>query len=175
MWCVVRAFRWNTLREEGRAGRMSAQMMAIVAEGEQERIFVSPDEMQETVASHAIPAWSPNAMLPDEAMGFRIQNYGLNSWGSVFSDRQTMALDTFAGLSKALPQGMEFNYRSALATYLAFGVSKSSDYWSNLCVWRSDPKTSASATYSFAMHSAWCGTIARPTYLAIPLEGGTLH
>src|SRR5207249_48142 len=31
-------------------------------------------------------------------------------------------------------------YADAVATYLGLGVSRSSDYWSNLCIWRSDPK-----------------------------------
>jgi putative DNA methylase len=31
-------------------------------------------------------------------------------------------------------------YAEAIATFLSFAVSKSADYWSNICTWRSDPK-----------------------------------
>ncbi|MFN3680399.1 DUF1156 domain-containing protein, partial [Thermosynechococcus sp.] len=49
------------IRQEGRAGRMGAQLMAIVAEG---RRYLPPDAEHERIAASAQPSWQPDANLP---------------------------------------------------------------------------------------------------------------
>ena len=55
------------VRSEGKAGRMGQQLMAIVAEGDKGRIYLSPTEEQETIAFSAKPIWKPESNLPKEA------------------------------------------------------------------------------------------------------------
>jgi putative DNA methylase len=86
------------VRIEGRAGRMGAQMMAIVAEGKHGRIYLPPSEEQEQIAASAQPAWAPDTDLPEQALGFRVQNYGLTKHRELFTQRQLTALTTFSDL-----------------------------------------------------------------------------
>jgi putative DNA methylase len=54
------------VRSEGRAKRMDAQLMAIVAEGNRKRIYLAPNAEQELIAAKAEPAWKPETPLPPD-------------------------------------------------------------------------------------------------------------
>jgi adenine-specific DNA methylase/very-short-patch-repair endonuclease len=47
------------VRQEGRAGRMGAQLMAIVAEGQNGRVYLAPTAEHEAIAKSAQPTWKP--------------------------------------------------------------------------------------------------------------------
>jgi putative DNA methylase len=51
------------VRSEGKAGRINAQLMAIVAEGNKGRIYLSPNEEHEKIAASAKPEWKPETEL----------------------------------------------------------------------------------------------------------------
>jgi putative DNA methylase len=135
------------VRIEGRAGRMGAQMMAIVAEGKHGRIYLPPSEEQEQIAASAQPAWAPDTDLPEQALGFRVQNYGLTKHRELFTQRQLTALTTFSDLvgeARALVRADAANtgvvldpaaYADAVATYLAFSISKIADRNSTIATW----------------------------------------
>lgn len=147
------------VRQEGRAGRMRQQLMAIVAEGQNGRVYLPPTPEQEAIANSAQPQWKPDTDLPKEALGFRVQNYGMTKHADLFTPRQLVALTTFSDLvgeareraiQDALAAGLPDDdvplaeggtgaraYGEAIATYLAFAVDKASDYWSGLCSWHS--------------------------------------
>jgi len=133
------------IREEGRQGRIGAQLMAIAAEGNRERLFLAPNPAHEEIAQSACPRGVPDSDLPEQALGFRVQLYGMTKHRQLFTPRQLAALTTFSDLVSeaaaiAISDGATREYASALATYLAMGFSRSTDYWSSLCIWRSDPK-----------------------------------
>ena len=133
------------IREEGRQGRMGAQLMAIAAEGNRERLFLAPNPAHEDLPQSACPRDVPDSDLPEQALGFRVQLYGMTKHRHLFTLRQLTALTTFSDLvseaaETAISHGATREYASALATYLAMGLSRSTDYWSSLCIWRSDPK-----------------------------------
>jgi putative DNA methylase len=86
------------LRSEAKAGRMSARLMAIVAEGNRGRIYLSPTTEIEDVALSAKPTDTPDTDLPAKALGFRIQEYGMTKWRDLFTPRQLVALTTFSEL-----------------------------------------------------------------------------
>ena len=48
---------------EAKAERMNAQLMAIVAEGDKRRIYLSPNKEQECTAASAEPEWKPESDL----------------------------------------------------------------------------------------------------------------
>jgi putative DNA methylase len=119
--------------------------MAIVAEGQRGRIYVAPSAADETLAASATPDGVPDSELPSQALGFRIQPYGMVHHRDLFTSRQLEALTTFSDLvaearEKVIQHGASQEYANAIAVYLGMAVSKSADYWSNLCIWRSDPK-----------------------------------
>jgi putative DNA methylase len=148
---------FDHIRSEGKAGRMNAQLMAIVAEGLGGRVYVSPDEEQVRIANTAQPEWKPEFPLPNNPRNFNSPNYGLDSYDKLFTSRQLVALTTFSDLvsearekikADAVAAGMTDDdlplndggigataYGDAVATYLAFGVDRLTNRSSTICIW----------------------------------------
>lgn len=157
--CIVcgQAVPFDHVRAEGKAGRMSTQLMAIVAEGENGRVYLSPSEEHAAVAVKAKPMWAPDTSLPEQALGFRVQLYGMTKHSDLFTPRQLVALTTFSDLvSKVRDQvlqdaltagladdGISLNdggsgataYADAVATYLGLAVDRLADRNSVICSW----------------------------------------
>ncbi|WP_107785978.1 DUF1156 domain-containing protein [Nitrosomonas ureae] len=150
------------LRCEAKAGRMQSRLMAIVAEGDRGRVYLSPTLEIEAIALGAIPEDVPETDLPAKALGFRVQEYGMIKWRDLFTSRQLVALTTFSDLVQEvrkrvkhdatnceLPnddKGLEKDgtgvmaYAEAVGVYLAFALDKSAVYWNCLCPWLNQPK-----------------------------------
>ena len=86
------------IKAEGKAGRMGARLMAIVAEGDRGRVYLAPTPEQEAAARKAAPEWKPDVEFFQQALGFRIGNYGMTKWSDLFTPRQLVALTTFSDL-----------------------------------------------------------------------------
>jgi putative DNA methylase len=148
---------FDHIRSEGKAGRMSAQLMAIVAEGKGGRVYVDPSDQHAHIARQAVPEWKPDFDLPHNPRDFKTPNYGMNTFADLFTPRQLVALTTFSDLvsearervladarKAGLPDdGKGLNdggtgasaYADAVATYLAFTVDKCADYWNTIATW----------------------------------------
>ncbi len=144
------------LRTEAKSGRMGARLMAIVVEGDRGRVYLTPTPEHEAIAKQSEPKWRPDTRLPERALGFRVQEYGMTMWCDLFTRRQLVALTTFADLVaetvERIKQDASVNltedkqalrdggigataYAEAIAVYLSFAVDKCSDYWSSICSW----------------------------------------
>ena len=55
---------YDHIRAEGKAGRMRARLMAIVAEGERGRVYLAPTTEHDAAARQARPDWRPDLYLP---------------------------------------------------------------------------------------------------------------
>ena len=86
------------IKAEGKAGRMGARLMAIVAEGDRGRVYLAPTSEQEAAVGKAAPEWKPDVEFLQQALGFRIGNYGMTKWSDLFTPRQLVALTTFSDL-----------------------------------------------------------------------------
>ena len=86
------------IKAEGKAGRMGARLMAIVAEGDRSRVYLPPTPEQEERARQAAPEWKPDVEFFQQALGFRVGNYGMTKWSDLFTPRQLVALTTFSDL-----------------------------------------------------------------------------
>ncbi len=135
------------IREQGRAERMGARLMAIVADGPKGRVYLSPMEEHDEIAKQAVPAWKPDGKMEGKAAA-NVPLYGMTTFGDLFTPRQLTALSTFSNLvteahtqvkqdslAKGLTEEQALNYANAVATYLAFAVDKGADYWSTICSW----------------------------------------
>lgn len=162
--CIIShtAIEVKHIRSEAQAGRMGARLMAVVAEGERSRVYLQPTPEHEAIAQQARPTWKPDLKVTTPCHDVdRLPMYGMPTWGDAFTRRQLVALTTFSDLirgvhdrvkevtSLRLPddsQGLSTGgsgaaaYADAVCVFLGLGVSKSADYWSNICTWRSDPK-----------------------------------
>ncbi len=130
------------VRAEGKAGRLSAQLMAIVAEGEHGRVYLAPDAQHEQAADVEKPDDYSSGELPDKALGFRVQEYGITEWHQLFTNRQLTALTTFSDLISEIQDqvqsdGGSKDYADALAVYLTFLLDKFADKYSSFSLWNS--------------------------------------
>ena len=150
---------YDHIRKEGKAGRIGRRLMAVVVEGPRGRIYLSPTAAMQTIAESAVPTWNPDVPLPNNPRDFKTPNYGLRTFGELFTPRQLVALTTFSDLVSevrelvrldALRAGMPDDgrgldaggngataYAEALSVFMAFAVDKASDYWSTICTWHS--------------------------------------
>ena len=101
------------IKAEGKAGRMGARLMAIVAEGDRGRVYLPPTPEQEAAARKAAPEWKPDVEFFQQALGFRVGNYGMTKWSDLFTPRQLVALTTFSDL---VAEAMARVKRDALGT-----------------------------------------------------------
>lgn len=134
----------NHIREEGKAGRMGRQLMAVAAEGQRRRIYLPPNDEHVAAAAIPDPDGAPEGNLPAQALGFRVQGYGMQRFTDLFTPRQLSALITFSDLvgevrSRVTANGATDEYADAIATYVGLGVSRYSNFLNSLCQWRPDP------------------------------------
>ena len=86
------------IKAEGRAGRMGARLMTVVAEGDRSRVYLPPTPEHEERAQEAEPKWRPDGDVPARLTGGTCVPYGLTTWGDLFTPRQLVALATFSDL-----------------------------------------------------------------------------
>jgi putative DNA methylase len=156
---------YDYIRAEGRAGRMGARLMAIVAQGDRGRVYLAPTPEHEAAALEAKPEWKPDVALPVNPRDFKTPNYGLMTFADLFTPRQLVALTTFSDLvgearervqRDALAAGLPDDnkplrdggtgamaYAEAVGVYLAFALSRSVDRGSTICSWDNSPKMEA--------------------------------
>ena len=132
--------------------------MTIVAEGDRERVYLSPTDEMERIARDVEPTWKPD--LPSRgtwASNAQGRRYGFHTFGDYFTPRQLVALNTFSGLvgearehlqrdavAAGLPDdgvplrddgGGATAYAEAVGAYLAIATSRWCDLSNNICSW----------------------------------------
>jgi putative DNA methylase len=129
------------IREEGKAGRMGAQLMAIVAKGDRGRIYLPPDEEHDRIACSAVPPEDvPDMDLPYNPRYLTTPKYGMTKHRHLFTDRQLVALCAFSDLvmearERVAADGGSEEYADAVATYLGLSADKVADRNSTLATW----------------------------------------
>ena len=148
---------FDYLRAEGKAKRIGTRLMTLVAEGDRERVYLSPTSEMEELSKSPTPNDSPDTDLPAKALGFRVQEYGITKWNDLFNNRQLATLTTFCDLvievrkkiqidainagfiddGKSLEaEGREASaYADSIALFLAMCIDKLADYNNNICTW----------------------------------------
>jgi len=149
---------FDYLRSESQAGRTGARLMAIVAEGNRGRVYLSPTPDHEAAAQNLHPTWQPDVEFFQQALGFRIGNYGMTKWCDLFTARQLVALTTLSDLTQevrervkrdAISAGVQPGeslssggtgaaaYADALTVFLALALSRVADWNNSLSRWES--------------------------------------
>ena len=147
------------IKAEGKAGRIGSRLLAVVADGERGKVYLAPNLSIESISKDARPVWEPDVEFFQQALGFRVGNYGYSKWSDLFSVRQLVALSTFSDLVQLvseivkrdavqggmLDDGLTIDkggagataYAEAVSLYLAFAVDRCADYWSSFGRWQS--------------------------------------
>ena len=139
------------IRGEGQSGRLGVQLIAMAAEGERTRHYLEPTELHVSAALVGRPDTSPSGSLPEKALGFRVQAYGMTEYADLFTNRQLVALTTVSdlvgeaqtkvavdGQAAGLNEQEAVAYGETVSTYLAFAGSKGANLWSSITTWMSD-------------------------------------
>ena len=165
------------IKSEGKAGRMSARLMAVVAEGDRGRIYLAPTSEHEQTARTAIPEWRPESSLPEDPRNFWTVQYGLTTYADLFTPRQLVALTTFSDLVQeareqvqrdAAAAGFAENdkplqgggtgtvaYADAVGVYLAFALSKALTRNCSQTAWYTDRESTMAAFSRQAIPMTW--------------------
>ena len=176
---------FDFLRTEAKSGRMGARLMAIVAEGDRGRVYLTPTPEHEAIAEQTEPKWRPDTRLPERALGFRVQEYGMTKWSDLFSSRQLVALATFADLvaetMERVKQDASVNlaedkqalrdggngataYAEAVGIYLGFAIDRMAMTGNNLVRWNSVGQKAQHCFGRQAIPMVW--DFAEPNFLA---------
>ena len=137
---------------------MGTKLIAIVAEGKNGRIYISPNTDHIQAANVDKPhLFERETSLPKNTRDFKTPLYGLNSYESLFTNRQLTELMTFCDLlddvqnkafTEAKAAGLAddditiaeigsgaYAYAQAVRVYLSFLIDKMTDYHSAVCSW----------------------------------------
>jgi putative DNA methylase len=180
------------IKTEGLAGRIDVQLLAIVAEGNRSRIYIAPTAEQEEIAISAQPENVPTESLSDDPRNIWCVGYGLDTFDKLFTPRQLIALTTFSDLigsirefarRDALDAGLSGDetplheggrgalaYADAIATFLAFSVSRLSDYLNSLCTWNPTNENIRNLFQRQAIPMVWDFAEANPIYGKLTIE-----
>jgi putative DNA methylase len=149
---------YDHIRSIGKQIGLGSELMAIVAEGPRGRVYLSPNVEHSTISRSCEPSWRPDGVLPDNPRDFKTPNYGLKTFGDLFTSRQLVALTTFSDLvgesiakveTDAIAAGVPDDniplwdggcgaqaYSEAVGVYLAFVISRLADYNSSIATWK---------------------------------------
>jgi putative DNA methylase len=137
------------IRGEAGAGRLGQVLLASVAEVPRARVYLAPTPLERQRADSAAPSGYPDTDLPDEALGFRVQNYGIRKHWQMFTRRQLIAMVTLSDLVKRIDTHVHRDasaaglaahdaqaYADAVTTFLALALDRCADFNNALCGWK---------------------------------------
>jgi putative DNA methylase len=171
------------VRAEGRAGKMGQRLIAVVAEGKRQRIYLAATDKHVRATAIARPAAYPTGTLPTNPRDFKTPNYGMTEWADLFTNRQLTALTTFSDLVSEVRErvlkdaatagsrpgaplangGTDAEaYADAVAVYLSLSASKMSVFHCTIARWRSDADKTAPAFGRQAIPMVWDFAEAQP-------------
>ncbi len=156
------------VRAAARAGQLGAQLVCTVGEGHRQRVYVEADEEQIQAASQvAVSRPVLGTSLPEAAMGFRVQGYGLTTHEQLFTARQLQTLVTFTDLvgearRQVLADSGDREYADAVATYLGLAIGRLANRGSSQCFWNPGRDTIEQVFARPALPMIWAYTEANP-------------
>ena len=162
------------IRLEGRAGRLGAAMTAVVVDGPKGKSYRLPVKAERQAAEVSrealealyaeIPFGLPEEPIcadrpsPNSRGASGLPRYGLDTWRQLFTDRQLLALGTFARELRCRAGEMDDysdEWREAVMACLAPSISRLADRGSTLATWTNNPEKIRSTFARFALPMVW--------------------
>lgn len=130
------------IRDRGRAHEFGVRLVAVVAEGSRQRVYLPSSPMHESAAEVPTPEESVSGSLGYYPRDLKAPTYGLTEFTDLFTSRQLVALTTFSDLVAEARELVEADggtrdYADAVATYLGLAVSRTADRSSTIASWDS--------------------------------------
>ena len=161
----------------GRKGDMRTHLIAIVAEANRRRVYIAPSNIQEQIAFKIDRPKISDINLPEKALGYSIQSYGVKTYGDLFTDRQLVALNTFSDLlheareqieKDALAKGFSSDqtplrdggtsakaYAEAVSVYLTFAINRMSNTLCTFSRWTPNREQTVTGFARQAIPMTW--------------------
>lgn len=172
--CCGTIMTMEDIRVEGQAGRLGAEMTAVVVDGPHGKEYRRPTAEEVRLADEAkkhlaevfdqIPFGLPAEPTPKGGNGasraFSVDGYGIDQWHKLFTPRQLAAIGTFVRSTRAARAEMSQHayppeWAEALGACLGIGVDKLADYISSLCTWHITRETMSHVFVRFALPITW--------------------
>jgi putative DNA methylase len=147
------------VRNAAKSGEIGVTLLAVVADTKAGRVYVAPTEDQVQIAHSASPKWRPEQLISVDRRAFTPPDYGMQTFGDLFTDRQLVGLNTYIELLQVVREQVASDttaanlssdatrlsnggngaiaYADAVTVYLGFGVSRLSDIQNAFCRWES--------------------------------------
>jgi adenine-specific DNA methylase len=171
--CGLPSMTMEDIRVEGKAGRLSTMMTAVVVDGPNGKEYRLATANEIRLAAKAeseiervfaeIPFGIPSEPLPKkEALGFRVPLYGFDRWSKLFMPRQLLALGTFTKQTRQVGKELrtalcDEAWPQAIEAFLVMGLDRLLDRSSSLC--QPDPTPTQSGVihtfHRFALPMNW--------------------
>ena len=162
------------IRAEGQAGRIGERMTAVVVEGQTGKEYRLPTAVEldaarvgraEIDALYAeIPFGPPDEPIvaerpsPNSRGASGLPRYGFDTWRTLFTDRQLLALGTFVRAirdCRAEMRGYPDDWREAIVAWLAPSISRLADRCCAVATWQNDSDKIGHAFARFALPMVW--------------------
>jgi len=148
------------IKAEGMAGRIGTALIATVADGTRQRIYLPPTPSHESAARVPRPIDVPEQELGYDPRNLWTPQYGLGHFADLFTNRQLLMLTTFCDLvgdarTRVMADGATPSYADAVATFLGLCASKMTAFHCSLARWRSDADKTAPAFGRQAIAMVW--------------------
>jgi putative DNA methylase len=139
--CCNEPVKLDYIRKEGKNGNIGQVLIGMVVDSPKGKMYVNPDKVQQDIAMSAKPKWKPETKLPEKALGFRVQLYGMDEHWKLFSNRQLLGLATLHELisevaTQIAKDGGAGEYIKAIQFFLTITVDRLVDYNNSLCRWK---------------------------------------
>lgn len=171
------------VKQQSVDGELSEVLMTVVCEGNRGRVYLPSNSEHIKKASGSAPSWRPTQNMPENPRWFSPPAYGMVSYGDIFTDRQLVALTTFAdlvgeareqvlndakvsaNLGRSLDQEDDRSleqrgtgpqaYADAVAVYLGLAMSRMTDRSSTICGWDTSRESSRNTFGRQAIPMSW--------------------
>ncbi len=139
--CLVcsEAMPLDQVRRQGQAGEMGDQLMAAAVADDRGRRYLGGSEIEVLVPDP--PEDTIDLPMPEQALGFRVQLYGMTNYRDLFTNRQLVALTAFADAVSRVPgwvasDGGDDTAAMAIASVLGLCLGKLATASSTQVRWR---------------------------------------
>ena len=171
--CCEAIMTMEDIRLEGRAGRLDAEMTAVVVEGQKGKEYRRPTDHECTAAEVTeeqllslytdIPFGLPEEPTPKAGIGasraFSVDGYGFDTWRKLFTNRQLLAIGTLVKSIRQIPSIASFSYDEEIAIAVIVMLTASLDraitYMSTLCIWEPGASEVKQTFSRFALPITW--------------------
>ena len=175
---------FSYIRNEGKNGRISSQLMAIVAKGKYGRVYISPNEEHIREAQVILDEELSLGQIANYPGYLNPPAYGLDTFESLFTHRQVTFLVKLGEITKdisdiveddAVKRGFDDDhislseggsgaraYSEAIRVFLSFVADKVADYNSSVCSWNAIGQKMRNTFGLTGMSMAWDFAEANP-------------